>query len=138
MKTSIVRSERILAENLRALFSAKILGYHVPGFVSGDHLKQIGETIALRDDLKKYYFKTKVNGQNTQIDFGVSSLGDGFSATFGKPKNGPEHEYYYVKALPTMRLLRDLFHPHLSPIDKLRLELDEIWPNGVSLSQQFW
>lgn len=41
---------------------------------------------------------------------------------------------YQKKALVWMKEMRKLLHPHTSPIDRLKIELDEVWENGCKLA----
>ena len=40
----------------------------------------------------------------------------------------------YKSALSLVQEMRVLMHPYISPIDKIRLELDDLWSHGCSLA----
>jgi hypothetical protein len=42
---------------------------------------------------------------------------------------------YQADALTLIRDMRRLSHPYISPVDRLRLELDDIWANGCNLAK---
>lgn len=44
-----------------------------------------------------------------------------------------KRKYYNHKAVEWIQQIRAQINPYMSPIDKLRLELDELWPHGASI-----
>jgi len=42
---------------------------------------------------------------------------------------------YQANALTLIRDMRGLAHPYITPVDRLRLELDDIWPTGCNLKK---
>lgn len=41
---------------------------------------------------------------------------------------------YQETALPTIREMRQLVHPYITPVDRIRVEVDDIWKHGCTLS----
>ncbi|GET39930.1 2OG-Fe(II) oxygenase [Microseira wollei] len=98
-----------------------------------------GRLIALR--IANYYPQEEVERASKQLlkhtaferylrapDIGVQRTGITFFETNG---SWERLERYYEEAYPSIKSLRQTFFPYLSPIDKLRVELEDIWLAGT-------
>ncbi|GGM41335.1 hypothetical protein GCM10012275_10410 [Longimycelium tulufanense] len=53
--------------------------------------------------------------------------------TYEGLSSAEREQRYFAEAVPAIQALRDSWSPHLSPIDRLRLELQEAWPAGANM-----
>ncbi len=66
------------------------------------------------------------------VDHELKRLGTSFYDTANDPAL---LEAYFAHAFETMREMRRLWHPYLSPIDEMRLELQEVWASGGAIAE---
>ena len=86
----------------------------------------------LKSRPEHYTHEVYDHGHLKEEYLGVDRIGFPFNATFGG--NAKASDIYYRSALPGIRHVRNACEPFLSPIDRLRLELDELWPDGATVA----
>lgn len=121
-------AEDLSAAALERLFSNRTCALHVPGFATPEACEAISRWMIETVRFEKWE-ESSTGGATDQTDmyYGV-----------GLPVNavGESRERciaYFNEALPAIRKIRGAAGERLAPVDRLRLELDEIWPDGANV-----
>lgn len=118
--TAVLKRRQLDEEGLRALFHNKACALHVPQFVSRATCSKLSRWMLATSKITKW--------KTTDMYFG---LGLPVQSMYGpRVENCLD---YFRKAVPNMRNLREAIDGTV-PLDKLRLELDEVWPTGANVS----
>ncbi|MEM7555001.1 MAG: 2OG-Fe(II) oxygenase [Cyanobacteria bacterium P01_A01_bin.84] len=121
-KITTVRTSYPLAiADLFDLLNGKILALRIPSYYPLIQAEKISRELIREKNLERYH---------RAPDVGVQRTGTTFFETNGSVDM---LENYYQKAPALIKSLRYACGPYLSPIDKLRLDLGDMWLAGCSI-----
>ncbi|MGI4850349.1 MAG: 2OG-Fe(II) oxygenase [Janthinobacterium lividum] len=84
--------------------------------------------------VENYYHEVRKDDKVEYLQYGVDRVGVAYNTTYGKDKNSLEWQRYYQESIEGIHSLRDFCYPFLSPIDHLRVELDELWSKSCHVA----
>lgn len=125
----VVVADKITEEVLQNLIRRKVVAIHIPGYCSEPLANRAARDILKMSKITNWVVPDGKKGIQTDMNFSI-----GYPLQMIR-KGKFEKQKYKSGALAAIRKLRAIFSPHLSPMDRLRLELDEIWPHGASIQR---
>ncbi len=120
-KTLVKISQTLVITDLLDLLAGKILALRIPSYYHHEQAEKISEELIEQDTLERYHRAPDVGVQRTGITF------------FETNGNVKMLEHYYQQAPTCNRNIRRICSPFLSPIDKLRLDLGDMWLAGACI-----
>lgn len=130
--TEILTSDALTREGLAALFERRISALHVPGFCASGSAESLCEWVMARSGIENWKVNVFRKGTATIED---SDTAYGIGIPFGLAVRSRESFVrYFQEAAPLGREMRTAAGG-LSPIDRLRLDLDEAWPKGARIAR---
>merc|ERR1711991_897533 len=121
-------ADNLNTKDLLDLLEGRILALHVPGFVDPETSAQVTEWILAKKEKASLEI---LQGKESDVPLG-------FGLSRRMARNEAAVRRYFDTAVSEMRVLRNqcLEWGMMNPIDKLRLELDECYPDGCVVDQE--
>jgi 2OG-Fe(II) oxygenase superfamily len=116
-------AEVLTAETVMRLAANELAAIHVKGFYPVDVAARVAGAIINHPQLG-YYTKQY-----------TSTVGRVCMPHIDSEWNEELARKYHSESVANIHGLREIFYPHLSPVDHLRLLLQELWPKGADIQR---
>lgn len=113
--------EELRQNDIIELELGNIVGIRVPGYYDTTLCQEAATKVINKPDLEAY-----------DVAPDIGKIG---KAIFDAASDRNALSEYYERAPHDLKMMRKFFAPYLSPMDKVRLDLQEIWPAGSYLER---
>ena len=117
----VARARELTADLLQSLFEERICAIHIPGFFPRSVAARAAKLLRESSRITQWYVP-QGRGKVVKSDMAYG---------IGHPLYRELRTSYFENAASWMRTVRHAFLPHMSPMDRLRAELDELWAPGA-------
>jgi hypothetical protein len=131
-RTQIV--PRLETDNLDDLLRDRVCVLVVRPYADPLVCKHVATFLRSSAEIEPYTHETHEKGKVDYVYLGVDRIGIPFNSTLDPDRAEEATRTYYDSALPGIRGIRNGCYPFLSPLDRLRVELDEIHPPGATVA----
>lgn len=118
MKHKVLESKMIEFDDLTRLLAGDLAAIRIPNYYPKKLCREISQKLLMHPG-RSYFNKASEIGRIGMAHFEIDST--------------ELFEFYHDNAVKHTKELRSVFHPYFSPVDKLRLTLEEVWPAGAGL-----
>jgi hypothetical protein len=130
----VVTTDSLGTELLRKFIDGKVCAIRVPNYCSGQLAVILRDWYLNHPGIERYDHEVYVDNRPKYLYYGVDRIGFPYNKTYGSASDSEVRNRYYSNALAGTRQVREACAPYMSPMDRLRLELDEIWADGANVA----
>lgn len=130
-KEKIICAQQLSLELLAALFNNEIIALRITDFCQTEICENLSNWFMQHQSISNYNHEEHDKEKTIYQYYGVQRVGIPYNVTY---QDADKKAQYYEQALPAIRQVRHSCQPYLSPMDHLRLELDEIWQHGANIA----
>lgn len=132
-KEKVLTVDHLTEDALRSFFNNEVCVIRVPHYTDAALCDSLTENF-LHQASEDYHHEIHEGDKIEYLSYGVNRIGVAYNTTYNHPVGSPEWVRYYNEALEGTHRIRNAAYPNLSPIDRFRLEMDELWVPGANIA----